>query len=370
MTDQPALSIKSDPSLGVYICVAAEDADEIRLCMEEEGIRFVDDPKHVQRLTEPGGSTFVFGKIHPVWLRTVLDENGFVAELADDIRLSEDSYAPPLDRLLKLGMPPHDATSVDCAALGLDRAHIPELIRMATDAELNGGPADSPIVYAPIHAWRALGHLRAEEAVVALLGLLRRIEEDQDDWVGEDLPKVLGEIGPAAIQPVTDYLADSSHGEWARVAAAKTIEMIAKSHPAIRADCVTRLCAQLVRCDEQPEILNTFLISPLLELKAVEALAEIERAFASGRVDESVNGDWEDAQIELGLKTTREHPRKPNRLTEWQEEYQAQMAMDDALDEADGYDAPGEPYVAPPKVGRNDQCPCGSGKKFKKCCGG
>ena len=22
----------------------------------------------------------------------------------------------------------------------------------------------------------------------------------------------------------------------------------------------------------------------------------------------------------------------------------------------------------PPKVGRNDPCPCGSGKKFKKCC--
>jgi uncharacterized protein YecA (UPF0149 family) len=25
--------------------------------------------------------------------------------------------------------------------------------------------------------------------------------------------------------------------------------------------------------------------------------------------------------------------------------------------------------VSPPKVGRNDRCPCGSGKKFKKCCG-
>jgi len=22
-----------------------------------------------------------------------------------------------------------------------------------------------------------------------------------------------------------------------------------------------------------------------------------------------------------------------------------------------------------PKVGRNDPCPCGSGKKFKQCCG-
>jgi uncharacterized protein YecA (UPF0149 family) len=24
----------------------------------------------------------------------------------------------------------------------------------------------------------------------------------------------------------------------------------------------------------------------------------------------------------------------------------------------------------PPRVGRNDPCPCGSGKKFKKCCRG
>nr|WP_233217455.1 SEC-C metal-binding domain-containing protein [Trinickia dabaoshanensis] len=24
---------------------------------------------------------------------------------------------------------------------------------------------------------------------------------------------------------------------------------------------------------------------------------------------------------------------------------------------------------AAPKIGRNDPCPCGSGKKFKKCCG-
>ncbi len=27
------------------------------------------------------------------------------------------------------------------------------------------------------------------------------------------------------------------------------------------------------------------------------------------------------------------------------------------------------PVVAQPKIGRNDQCPCGSGKKYKKCCG-
>lgn len=36
----------------------------------------------------------------------------------------------------------------------------------------------------------------------------------------------------------------------------------------------------------------------------------------------------------------------------------------------DGKYAGGKTYVRPePKVGRNEPCPCGSGKKFKKCCG-
>lgn len=36
-----------------------------------------------------------------------------------------------------------------------------------------------------------------------------------------------------------------------------------------------------------------------------------------------------------------------------------------------GLPAPATPIVrATPKVGRNDPCPCGSGKKVKKCCGG
>ena len=27
------------------------------------------------------------------------------------------------------------------------------------------------------------------------------------------------------------------------------------------------------------------------------------------------------------------------------------------------------PIRTTPKIGRNDSCPCGSGKKYKKCCG-
>ena len=36
----------------------------------------------------------------------------------------------------------------------------------------------------------------------------------------------------------------------------------------------------------------------------------------------------------------------------------------------DGESPKPEQRVTGPKVGRNDPCPCGSGKKYKKCCGG
>jgi preprotein translocase subunit SecA len=41
---------------------------------------------------------------------------------------------------------------------------------------------------------------------------------------------------------------------------------------------------------------------------------------------------------------------------------------DEAFEEAN-QDAKAEPVRVGPKVGRNDPCPCGSGKKYKQCHG-
>ena len=44
--------------------------------------------------------------------------------------------------------------------------------------------------------------------------------------------------------------------------------------------------------------------------------------------------------------------------------------FDGGADDSDEFDTPGIPFRRDtPKVGRNDPCPCGSGKKYKKCCG-
>jgi preprotein translocase subunit SecA len=41
----------------------------------------------------------------------------------------------------------------------------------------------------------------------------------------------------------------------------------------------------------------------------------------------------------------------------------------DVVSEAAEVLAKAKPVRTGPKVGRNDPCPCGSGKKFKQCCG-
>ena len=297
--------------------------------------------------------------------------------MSDLATTAANSYAPPVNRLLSLGEPRRNE-SRDYAALGISADAVPELIRMASDEALNDGPQDSKLVWSPVHAWRALGQLRAPEAVAPLLTLFQRAD-DSDDWVMSDLPEALALIGAPAIEPVANYLADLTRGEWARVTAADTLGHIGQAHPELRAECVTRVTAQLEKFAEQPETVNAFVISALWDLRAAEAMPVIERAFASGRVDETVNGDLEDVQIHFRLKMQREHPRKPNRLAELNEQFGELQALEkenaelratlDELSSEPPFGQLSEPYVAPPKTGRNEPCPCGSGKKYKKCCG-
>jgi HEAT repeat protein len=192
-----------------------------------------------------------------------------------------------------------------------------------------------------------------------------------DDWISTELPKVLGEFGQTALEPVSSYLADPTHDEWARESAAEALGKIGERHTELRTECVARLIDQLEKFAEQSPTLNAFLVSPLLELKAVEALPVIERAFAADQVDETVAGDFEDAEIALGLKTQRQHPREPNELTAMGKRLRAlagDKLVDGIMGGADGA-IPTATVRNPPKIGRNDPCPCGSGKKFKKCCG-
>ena len=221
------------------------------------------------------------------------------------------SYPPPVDKLLTLGDGRKVGTNVKewsiYLELGLGPEHIPDLIRMATDEELRWTYSDTLEVWAPIHAWRALGQLRAEAPIEPLLSLLDEAE-DGDDWVLEELPEVYGMIGPAAIPAITWYIADENHLDWARITAIGCLEKIGTMHPDSRDTCVAFFIRRLELCKDDDPTVNGFVISSLIDLKALEAAPAIERAFAADSVDLSIAGDWDDVQVELSLKEAPPDP--------------------------------------------------------------
>jgi hypothetical protein len=140
------------------------------------------------------------------------------------------------------------------------------------------------------------------------------------------------------------------------------------------------------------------LVGTVLDFNAPELLPEARQAYADSLVDEGIIG-LEDIEPDA--------PREPGRLPRPSREQQLQWFCErnapvDAIEECSGWlcfsdevetDAawddddendddvidlprdeppvyvPPKPYIAPPKTGRNEPCPCGSGKKYKKCCG-
>lgn len=131
------------------------------------------------------------------------------------------------------------------------------------------------------------------------------------------------------------------------------------------------------------------------DIEALPVFPELRRAFDEGLIFEGTIGRSELDEVEAApgatLKRYKEHHPPITDVTAeicwWacfeedrrrNRERLALTARDRALFEpksdapAIPYakpEAPATPYKAPPKPGRNDPCPCGSGKKFKKCCG-
>ena len=75
-------------------------------------------------------------------------------------------------------------------------------------------------------------------------------------------------------------------------------------------ECAAAVVAALLDYKDNDESLNGSMISDLVYMDAArDHLGLIEEAFKSGNVDESVDGDFEDIQIKLGLREKRSKPR-------------------------------------------------------------
>lgn len=218
-------------------------------------------------------------------------------------------HQEPVSRLLGLGEDEDAAESwPDYLKLGLGREHVPELIALARGSiRWEQEPDLDP--WRAVHAWRALGQLRAAEAVPALVELL---QAEASDAAAEELPEVLVMMGPPALPALGEALSALRGGDdaWLAAVVANSVRRIAGEQPEARAEAVSILLRQLEAAEDQDPELNGVLIAELLDLNAVEAAPAMEAAFAGGNVDDTIAGDWEDVQVELGLIPERTTPRE------------------------------------------------------------
>lgn len=258
-------------------------------------------------------------------------------------------YSSPVNKLLTYGDCRDFKKWPNYLKLGFTQEHVPELIKMATDIELNLSDSESVEVWAPTHAWRALAQLKAEEAIEPLMNLFHELEDDE--WADEELPTVFALIGPSTLPSLARYLADTSRNKSSRIAAASCLNEVGIVNDEVKENCIDLLSVQLEEFENNPPELNGFLIWFLADYEAVETLPIIKEAYERESVDLSIVGDLSMVEYELGL---REEPP------------QVQLFADESLD--DSNDQFSKTVQENFKIGRNDPCPCGSGKKYKKCC--
>ena len=272
-------------------------------------------------------------------------------------------YSEQAKQLLNLGEPQEPLPNY--LSLGFTAAHADELIQMATDPELLNLDESDPLFWAAIHAWYVLGQLQVTQAVEPLLDLHEQYPFD--DFFYEEFPKVFALMGVSAIPKLKEYLWDTKRTKIARSTVIPCLEELAKNH---RQDCLALFNEFLQQSDEKNSSLAGLVICTLIKLNATESIEIIRETFKRGGVDISVPGDLEDVEIAFGLRIKRATP-KPNYHNHSPEILESLQALSHltGLDgsKLDDY-TDSQPVRQEPKIGRNDPCPCGSGKKFKKCC--
>lgn len=226
--------------------------------------------------------------------------------------------------------------------------------------------------YAPL---MALGHWD-EETLDAVLG----------DSVTETYGRCLASVCGGDLEPLKKLLEDTQASHWSRAAALDAMATRVMEGDASRDDLIGYLTQA---CDEEEERLlaqggKTGGLAMLDEvahvacdLVAVDLMARIRGWLATGLIDRMVLNEHDlDEAMRDPFETKRQkilaRGRGYVRDVEAEMGWWASFQDDEPSSESTRFSdrAAAEPLLrSGPKIGRNDPCPCGSGKKYKKCCG-
>lgn len=290
------------------------------------------------------------------------------------------------------------------AAQGMQAAITPLLIECLREAvrEQRVGGDSEPETNAHFFALMLLWEFRASEALPVLTEALQLPDEGAytlfGDSLFEDVPRALAAIARDRPDVVESLVLDSSLDHEARDAATTASLYLLRDGVYPRERAIEAYLRGLQAASEERNTRSvTVLVSALADAGPESAMEQIEEVYRKGLVDEwwielkdvqrSLKQHQEGKYYELhGRPSTiledavqelaRSYARKPfverSEADAWDGGMSADEEMMDALDLDDDWEdelsAPPPPLTSA-RIARNDPCPCGSGKKYKKCCG-
>ncbi len=279
------------------------------------------------------------------------------------------------------------STEIAFATLYADAIE-PDVVALVERARYENLDAPSSrLLFRGIHI---LGGRRLGAAYRPLVAFLKgpqdRIEDLLGDAITENLSQILLGLFDGDEQPLRELVTDRSVDQFVREAALNALTFLAFEGRIDRAAFEAFLlrfdAARLAAADD--DVMWHAWMTAVAVLGLTAAVPRVRAAFADGRIAPH----WcdEDDFDEL-LKAAIERPNDRTRLEAEQMGYiedvvDALEKFSEVDDDADEglFDDEGEalwpswPELGVPThnpyrdVGRNDPCPCGSGKKFKKCC--
>ena len=243
-----------------------------------------------------------------------------------------------------------------------------------------------------IYAMFLLAQFREPRALPLVVRMFRspRYEELTADLVTDSLPQILASVSGGDTGPIKALIEDLDVDEWVRGAAVCSLGVLLHTGSKTREE-VSGYFSELFdgRLEREPGDAWDSLVSVCVDFGMTEHLEEIRRLYREGIAGPyAIPLEFVESQIALS-------PDSPQRGAG-----STYDLIDDAIEEMEFWecfdgggsdegesddfgalerallDDPEHDYIAPtpivrttPKIGRNDLCPCGSGKKYKKCCG-
>lgn len=240
-----------------------------------------------------------------------------------------------------------------------------------------------------IYAVYLLAQFRAKEAYPIVLELFSLPNGLADRLFGDAVTDVAGRIMASIcgddVAPLKQLAENEEADEYVRVEALTALAILTLNRELERTELMAYYKELLPTIDNMTIL--TFLINLCTDIYPGEVYDEIKAAYKDNKVDyltigmESVDRAMLEGQARVLARAEKnEHLQKIDdtigELSSWfyfknekdpaEANYFDQLVNNNPVSLAK---PKGTPIINEPKIGRNDPCPCGSGKKYKKCCG-